>query len=278
MVTFFSKGDSVTYSNTRVLANASASFTNYNNWGQLNSGKFAINTGLDVWKIKKKLLSGTYHTLRMNLGMTRFIDSVWIKSADRIQVNLQFREKRRNVLVNYSLLFRSQLFNGYSYSRSGGDLKRKKSGAFLMPFQLELGYGMAWEFWNYSTFNIALATLRTRGYLSSYNNSFIKNKEKIARTKNGYVIMDYGLSAQWYISKKIHERLEWIGQGRLFLNGVNKNEVGMDVTNKFKFTIWKYFMLVFDSSVIYDSYFSYKVQTKHEILIGWYFDSKGHKK
>jgi hypothetical protein len=256
------------------MAKASASFTDYNNWGQLNSSKLTINSGIDLWRIKNTKRLNSYHTFRMDLGVTRFLDSIWIKSSDQFIISLQFRERKRKVMLNYSLLFRSQLFNGYYYSRSGYDIKKSQTGSFLMPFKLELGYGMAWEFWDHSTFNLALATLRTRGFLNTFNRSFSENNEKVARTKNGYVVMDYGLSGQWYISKDIHERLEWLSQGRFFLNGVNRDEVGVDFSNQFKFTIWKFFKLVFDSTIIYDPYFSYKMQTKHEVLIGWFFDSR----
>ena len=257
-----------------MVGNASTSLTHHKNWGPIDRSSITFSGAINVWRVREKLSSNTFHAFMMELGVTHFVDSMWLKSADRMRVNLQFRKSSKKKITNYSVFFSSQMLNGYAFNNSGSQLEKLQTESFLLPFQLEVGYGIAWNFWKNSTVNVSLATIRSRGYRKSFKASNFEDEEKILRTKNGYIIMDYGMSGQWYIFHDIHEQLEWNSQGNIFINGINRNKVGGELSNKFSFTIWKYFKLVLESRMLYDSYRSYRMQIKNEILFGFFYDSK----
>jgi hypothetical protein len=270
----YCEADTISYSSLRIVGNVSTSLTHHKNWGALDHSSLTFGGAMNVWRVRDRSDLSTFHAFTMELGVTHLLDSLWLKSSDRVRVNLQFRKSRKKKITNYSVLFCTQLFDGYALNKRGPQVIKVQTESFLFPFKLEAGYGIAWNFWNRSTMNVSLATIRSRGFRKLFDSSSFEDEDKILKTKNGYIVMDYGMSGQWYIFKDIHESLEWTSQGNFFVNGINRNEIGGDLSNKLTFTIWKYFKLMLDSRILYDSYRSYRLQIKNEILFGFFYDSK----
>jgi hypothetical protein len=155
--------------------------------------------------------------------------------------------------------------------------KKVMTGSFLIPFDLELGYGFAVTFWEHSTVNFALATVRLRGIpdAAATGNDFYEN-DKLIRLRKGFMIMNYGASGQWYIRKDLNDKVEWSSNGRFFLDGFNRESVGMFMSNTITFSIWRYLKLVIESVSTYNSFRSYKMQYRNQIMLGWYYT--GNKK
>ncbi len=257
----------------RLFLGASASFTSLNNWGNNDITTFSTLASLDYRSSVDYVGSSVFKSLQFELGMIKYADSTWTKSSDLIRLNCQYRQQKRSVMVNYSIMLQTQLLNSYSYEFSESEFKKVQTGGLFLPFQLEIGYGLAWRFWTYSTVSISMATVKLSLYPEIDARRIIAIGDEVAKTRRGVLFMEYGFSGSWYINKSLNERLEWKSNGNFFGNGLSRSKFQLSVSNQLSFTIWKYLKLILDSRLNYYPAYSYKMQFRNEILLGWYFDS-----
>jgi len=257
----------------RLFLGASASFSSFNNWGNNDVTSFSTLVSLDYRSSVDRIGSSDFRSLQFELGMIKYIDSTWSKSADMFRLNYQYREQKSKVMVNYSIMINTQMLNSYVYEWSGSEYNKVRSGGFFLPFQIELGYGFAWRFWTYSTVSLSMATVKMSLYPDYGAKRLVNTGEELAKTKRGVMFMEYGFSGSWYINKSINERMEWKSNGNFFGNGLSRNKVQLGLSNQLSFTIWKYLKLILDSRVNYYPVYSFKMQLRNEILLGWFFDS-----
>jgi len=254
-----------------MLASLTTSYATNSNWQGKDYRNFSFAGSINY---RHALVSGNWqhqHLFIADLSYLKFIDSIWIKNTDRLNMNLLWSEDGHKFRHSYAINFNTQMLPSYTYRydyETGQNHSEKISYVFC-PATLDLGYGMVRNFWNASNLNLAFATLK----LSSY--PLINGEtpeQQLAHGKNAWYKMEYGLALSTNIRKPIGERVEWWNDSKLFCNAINRDQVTFDFNNKIIVKLLRYLQLRFDTRMSYQPLINYKLQFSQEVTLGVFFE------
>lgn len=265
--------ESTTRVTNSLYTSLSSSYSTSSNWQGQDQRNFSF-LGNVLYKHSTQDSTRSHaHQLLADLGYLKFVDSLWVKSVDRLQVNMLWSAKARRFEHSYSILLNTQFLPNTTW-RYDPELQRSTStvvGGLLRPFTLEAGYGAMLRFWNTSSINFAFATLKLSGYPRELTAPQFSDATLIqSRTMNYY--MSYGLGLITAINKPIGQRLQWINNSRAFCNGFDKDHANFDISNMLIVKLWKYIQFRFDSRMAYSPMLNYQVQFRQEALIGIFYE------
>ena len=154
--------DTTSFISSSLYGSLSASYASSSNWNGQDQRNFALVGNL---LYSHNLFATTHshsHMVMADLGFLKFVDSTWEKSLDRLQVNLLWNNSGRKFNSSYSVAFGTQFLpaNYPEYDPEQDKLLNRSVGGFLNPFNLQLGYGGVFRFWDRSSINFAFATLQ----------------------------------------------------------------------------------------------------------------------
>ncbi len=212
------------------------------------------------------------HVIIGDLGYLKFIDSIWTKNQDRIQLNLLWNSTQGRIKHSYTFLLNSQFLHNTrtAYNPEFKKNEITKFGGFMQPFSAEIGYGALLSFWKKCNINFAFATIKFSGYPKDFPTNVI-SEVHFARGEKNFYDMAYGLSIQTNIQKPIEKHLEWINNSRFFANQFDKNHVNFDFNNRLIVKLWKYVQVRFDTRLSYNPLLNYHLQFSQEILFGVFY-------
>jgi hypothetical protein len=265
-------------SNTTFLGSLSTSFLENINWQATDMKNYALLASVDYSHKKEAERFKKLYQLRGELGFLKFIDSTWYKNADQLNVSAQWTTYSAKVLTHsYSIILKTQFADSWKYTTGmNGEAKREWIGGMLNPAALTLGYGLNYDFWKQCFINVAFATFKINAH--PINDDELKPWEKeLLRTKKSMVIGEYGLSVQSAIAKKIYEHILWDSKTQFFTKGSNKNQVTLDFQNRLTFSFPKFLQFKADTHIVYDPLYSYRLQYKHEFVVGIFLEKKKQK-
>ncbi len=211
-------------------------------------------------------------TGKSELGYNYIKDSLWNKQADLLNLQYLVKIQRQKVSQSVNALLNTQLLTSFRYEMDINQQKyqRIRTGTFMNPASMELGYGMNILFWQKSALNISIASARLR--VDPITNSLTKPFEGvIGRVNKGWLLFDYGISGQLLVVKRFPNELEWNSSGKLFLKGFTKDAIQFDISNTLSYQFWKHLEMKADLKWIYDPMISFRMQYRNELLFGFVY-------
>lgn len=256
---------------TSYSANKNWQGKDFRNLSFATNSQFRYNANSNIWN--------QAHVIIADLSYLKFIDSLWIKNQDKIQMNFLWSKSENKIKHSYTCIISSQFLPkiNYLYDSSLERNIKQKTGGFLLPFSAELGYGGVLTLWKTSTINFAFATIRVYGYPRTIN-STSDIEEHFASSHKNYFDMSYGMSIQTNIQKVIDKHLEWVNTSRFFANQFDKDHVNFDLNNRFIIKLWKSIQLRLDTRITYAPVLNEKIQLSQEVLIGLFYQKENRRK
>ena len=261
------------FTSSSLYGSLSASYASSSNWNGQNLRNFAL---LGNLLYTHSLFSASHshmHQVMADLGYQKFVDSTWVKSIDRVMVNLLWNNTGKKFNSSYSVSFSTQFMPDAvpEYDAEQDKLVERSVGGFLNPFDLQLGYGGVFTFWGRSNINFAFATLQMSSSPKEFTSPAFADANVI-EGKRAYYFMNYGFSVSTAINKTFGEHVQWINNTRIFGNGLDRDHVNLQFSNMVIVKLWKYLQLRFDTRLAYNPMLNYKMQFRQEALIGFFYE------
>lgn len=250
----------------------SGSYVTERDWtGQAQN--YVLLKGLAEARFRKKLLNGWQHEhyVHTQLGYTAITDSIWIKSADVVKIQLRWMEENnRKVMHTYSLRFQTQWLSTWSMNENS----RQWMAGFMNPSGLELGYSFSWYFLENSSLMLTPATLQLS--LTPRNTFAMTNVEDPAfRLRHANMYSRYGFSGTLNMEESFYDNVLVLShQSHLFFNAISSEKIQFDVTNRVSIRFLKYLQLRLDTQLLYQPEQLKKIQYRQEVLLGVFYEKR----
>lgn len=250
----------------------SGSYVTERDWtGQ--AGNYILLKGLAEARFRKKLMNGWQHEhyVHTQLGYTAITDSIWIKSADVVKIQLRWMEENnRKVMHTYSLRFQTQWLSTWRMNENS----RQWMAGFMNPSGLELGYSFSWYFLENSSLMLTPATLQLS--LTPRNLFTMSNVEDPAlRLRHANMYSRYGFSGTLNMEESFYDNVLVLShQSHLFFNAISSEKIQFDVTNRVSIRFLKYLQLRLDTQLLYQPEQLKKIQYRQEVLLGIFYEKR----
>lgn len=259
---------------SKFIAGLDISILNTSNWQGVDLNSYSFSTDMEYDFIRSRPLSRDFFNLKLELGFTRILDSVWYKHADQLCSQYILKVGQNKWSQSANCMLNAKLLNSYEYviNSQTGNQNKIQTGTFFSPSSLEIGYGINYIFLKQSIINFSLATARFR--ISSENRMAINDGSiALSRLGKSYVLFDYGFSLQYSILHDITKIISLHSSGKMFLKGLHREKVEMDISQKWMLKITKSLHLRTDVKIVYAPVISHKMQLRNEFMVGFYYDS-----
>lgn len=259
--------NTITYSN-----NFSASYVHYKNWkyNGNNNYSFLLRSNINYDSIGT--LWETHIRFNGELGYMKFVDSIWYKNTDYLDLTTEVVKNNGKTFSNiFTFYFNSQFLSNYeNYYDDSGYYNKRWTGGFGSPMNIDLGFGTTVRFWKTCRINLTFVTLRTS------TNPILdfepgKQQNDIIYKKT-LITSEYGLGIQTYIRKDLGSKVRWENYSRCFANAINRTKFDIDFRNRVIINIFKYLDLIIDSRIRYMPYPPYKFQFRNELMLSFTFE------
>jgi hypothetical protein len=254
---------------TTLLATFSTSVIENKNWKSMDFRNYSLQGNVDYDRKVAAPHFKKLYQLSGELGFLKFIDSSWYKNSDNLNLSSQWTNYSSKTLTpSYSVILKTQFTDTWKYTTDiNGESRKEWSGGILNPAALTIAYGLNYDFWKRCFINLAIATIKINSRPVS-DEALLPGQKELSRSQKMLVIGEYGLSLQSTISKKIYENVSWDGKTQFFTNGFKKNQVTLDFQNRLTFAFPKCLQFRADTHIVYDPLYSFRLQYKHELLVG----------
>jgi hypothetical protein len=266
--------DTSTRKSAIINASIAASYTTSRNWQPTDFQNYAIAGSLFIQDDLERTNRRHQHKLLADLSYLKFVDSIWVKGADRLQLNLLWSRNEKNWTHSYSVLFYTQFLPTETsvHDPVSETNQRAHIGGPLVPAGLELSYGATWYPWPASSIQFSFATAK----LSSTPKATLQNTnvQHLAEAGNTVLDMQYGASMLVNINHPLTDRIDWMNTSRFFANGLDRDRVNFEVRNRVIIKLWKCLQLRFDTRVGYDPLVNYDLRFSQEIMLGVFYERR----
>ncbi len=250
----------------------SGSYVTERNWWD-EQLQFITVKSLAEARYRKKRQGGRQHEhyFHTQLGYAAFPDSVWVKDADIIRIQLKWMDKGKyGALQTWSVRFQSQWLTTWGY----GDAGREWKAGFMNPAKFELSYAYSWDFLNSSNLMINPATLQVNVQPKSailYNES----ETPAIKGRNANVYSRYGFSAVLSMEESFCDDVILLShQSHLFFNALSPQHIQFDLYNRVCFRFLKYLQIRLETTLGYLPEQSLKLQYRQEVLLGIFYEKR----
>jgi hypothetical protein len=231
------------------MYNFNLSQSSLSNWAAGGDNfNMAINSYFNYFAYFQKPRQNWDNNLDLNLGFVQSTSLGGRKNDDRIDILSKYGYRIDTTGMWYLsglFNFRSQLFDGYSFSGSNSNF----TSSFLSPAYIILSAGL--DFKPNNTFSVFFSPLTSRTTLvlntklSNLGSYGVPVGKKINRETGLFVTVNY--------SNTIAPNITYRGRADFFSNYYEKPEnINLFMTNFFTFKINKYFSASYSLDLIYD--------------------------
>ena len=231
------------------MYNFNLSQSSLSNWAAGGDNfNMAINSYFNYFAYFQKPRQNWDNNLDLNLGFVQSTSLGGRKNDDRIDILSKYGYRIDTTGMWYLsglFNFRSQLFDGYSFSGSNSNF----TSSFLSPAYIILSAGL--DFKPNNTFSVFFSPLTSRttlllnNKLSNLGSYGVPVGKKINRETGLFVTVNY--------SNTIAPNITYKGRADFFSNYYEKPEnINLFMTNFFTFKINKYFSASYSLDLIYD--------------------------
>jgi hypothetical protein len=264
------KEDSVLTKKTILRGDLSSSYTSEKSWWN-DTQNYILIKAYGEARLRKTKASGWSHDhfIQTQLGYTRFIDSLWIKSTDAFKIHLRWAEKKsKNRMHSYFFQMQSQWINTWQHMAE----QRIWKGGFMNPAAITLGYSFSFDFFENSNLLLAPATFQVNIQPEQSNSTAFKERP-LLKAKGSHVYSRYGFSALLNIDEYFYKDfILWQHRSQLFFNALTAQQIQFNISNRLCFRFLKYVQLRFDTSLIYLPEQTLKLQYRQEVLLGIFYE------
>ena len=229
--------------------------------------------GLAEARFRKKLNDGRQHEhyFHTQLGYAAYPDSIWIKDADIIKVQLRWMAKGKyGALQTWSVRFQTQWLNTWNYTEEG----REWRAGFMNPAKIELGYAYSWDFLKNSSLMINPATLQVNVQPVA-STSYQYTETPAISGKKANVYSRYGFSTVLTMDETFAEGVILLShQSHFFCNAISPKQIQFDLYNRLCFRFLKYLQIRLETSLNYLPEQSLKLQYRQEVLLGIFYEQR----
>jgi hypothetical protein len=258
-----------------LYAGVSSSYATSTNWDGRDLRNFSLTANVQYTHGGIVGERSHAHQVLADVGYLKYVDSIWVKSLDKLQVNLMWASKGLRMKHSYSVLLSTQFLpnSTWRYDVEQDRMLEQRLGGLLRPFSLEMGYGAVFSFWEKSTINFAFATLKLSGYPKDMVAPPFRDATLIHAPSTNYYA-SYGIGLIAAINKPIGKHLVWLNNSRAFCNGFDSDHANFDVSNMLIIKLWKYVQLRFDTRLAYNPVINYDLRFRQEVLVGFFYERK----
>lgn len=144
----------------------------------------------------------------------------------------------------------------------------------MNPFTFDCSYDFTRPLLKNSRLLLSLATISVTG--TPVKRYYGREEEIMIRTTNSYIRSRYGCSLQLILDEAFRNKTILLDhQSNLVANSLSAEGIRLDIQNRISFKLFRYLQLRFDTRLLYDPSFSYKMQYRQEVLLGIFYDA-GH--
>lgn len=231
------------------LYNFNLSQSSLSNWAAGGDNfNMALNSYFNYYLLFKKPRQNWDNNLDLNLGFVQSTSLGGRKNDDRIDVLSKYGYRIDTTgkwFVSALFNFRSQLFDGFSYSGTNKNL----ISSFFSPAYFILSAGLDYK--PNSNFSIFFSPLTSRTTIVL--NNTLSNLGKYGVTAGTKISKETGTFITVNYNNTIATNIIYRGRADLFSNYNEKPEnINFYMTNTFSFKINKYFSAVYNLDAIYD--------------------------
>ncbi|MFN8155007.1 MAG: hypothetical protein U0Y08_12010 [Bacteroidia bacterium] len=265
-------GDSIVLKKTVWRGDLSGSYVTERNWWG-DEQQFITFKGLAEARYRKKLSGGRQHEhyFHTQLGYAAYPDSVWIKDADLVRVQLKWMGKGRyGAMQTWSVRFQTQWLSTWGYSEG----TRAWKAGFMNPAKLEAGYAYSWDFLKNSNLMLNPATLQVNIQPAT---SVVTNEPEAPaiRGKHANLYSRYGFSAVLSIEETFCDNVILLShQSHFFFNAISPRHMQFDLYNRICFRFLKYLQIRLETTLGYLPEQSLKLQYRQEVLLGIFYEKR----
>jgi len=240
------------------------SLTNVN-WNKLDYTSVNMAMLVDLGNRKTTKRTTRKLDLRAELAYQKFIDSVWIKTTDRIYLSSQWLIGSRRIKFCVLINLKTQITDTWE-ADYGNPEKLQWQGGPLLPANLNLGPGLSWKPTKSASLDFIPAGIQVRSMPAP---GFAIKRHRIL-IENSIALVQYRISTglQWTIDQKINNRVRWKCKGDI-LSSLTDTEI--DVHQTLSIEPLNHFRISLDQKIIFDSVLSKRLQMRIEMRIGCYW-------
>ena len=202
-------------------------------------------------------------SVRTDVSVKYFTDSIFEKDHDRWVIDLVYATKGINtVKSSFSLKYSTAMFSKF-IDRDGSRYFVEGIGN---PAQFELGYGIQFPIFSFSTFtfnlsNFMLRTMPREGHL-------LKSDQNVFRLKSSLLHASIGLKSQINLQKVVLEKIKWKHRSEVSMDRFDHSHIYVEIENDVGINIYKVLKLKLATEVILDPMISRKYQWRNRMMIG----------
>jgi hypothetical protein len=229
-------------------------------------------------KIKKLRLSNYFFN---EFGFRRYRDSISVISEDvyNFKNSLSLPFKKSKFDFNLTISTKSQFWPHYSYKvDSNNRVQKSIYTSYLSPGYTVYSGGMRFNFWNYSSIELGIASGRTTKIRNQ--DLFVQRKsDRLYGLKKGtYKKTTLGLHLLVNIStKKIFNNFYIEQFSQVFIDKDSLQKIrsyNVDVNNAFHYVFLKFIRLSIRTKFLYDQSVFIKPSIIQQVSIGFYLNNK----
>ncbi len=226
------------------------------NWAAGGASSFALNSGLSLYANykKEKIIWDTQ--LNLNMGFNRQEDRQFKtrKTNDNfVFVSNYGRELSEVYYLSTQIDFRTQLLEGYKYSRSGDIEQREKISDFLSPGYLQSSTGLNYRKTYDNESKVSMILSPFTGRFTIVMDDSLSRAGAFGVTPGENVRAEAGVSLNTAISNfKIMENVTWKANLNLFSNYERLGNMVVNFNSTIQLKVNKYISTRIETVIIYD--------------------------
>jgi hypothetical protein len=251
----------------------SCSVTGQQNWHGNSEGAITLSGGADLKYRRKKGVHYAEHRFRGELGYLQPQNERWIKNNDLLRISMLWY---KNPAPGWKRGFSSRLNTQWlsTWKINPENNRPYWYGGFMNPFTFDFSYDFTRPLLKNSRLLLSLATISVTG--TPVKRYYGREEEVMIRTTNSYIRSRYGCSLQLILDESFRNKTILLDhQSNLVANSLSAEGIRLDIQNRISFKLFRYLQLRFDTRLLYDPSFSYKMQYRQEVLLGIFYDA-GH--
>jgi hypothetical protein len=260
-------------SNLYFRGNISCAITGQQNWQGNSEGAITLSAGADLKYNSRKGVNFAEHRFRGELAYLQPQNERWIKNNDLLRISmLCYKKPTTGWKTGFSARLTTQWLS--TWKNNPENNRQLWYGGFMNPFAFDCSYDFTKPLFKNSRILLSLATVTVTG--TPVKRYYGRMEEIMIRGKNSYIRSRYGCSLQLILDESFRNNTILLDhQSNIVANSLSSDGLRMDIQNRITFKLLRYLQLRFDTRLLYDPVYSYKIQYRQEVLLGVFYDT-GH--
>ena len=251
---------------------AACAVTSQENWYDSSGGAISLAASLDFKHSAKKSSRYCEQRFKGDLGFIRPENHLWNKSSDQLRLSFHYYKKPlKGWNTGYTARLNTQWLTTWKYDEEPFT-SRKWYGGFMNPFAFDCSFDFSRNFLQNSRINLSLATISVSAI--PVKRGLPGDQRAALTTRHSLIRSRYGCSLQLLIDEKFRNNTILLDHSSVIMaNALSQDGIRVDIQNRVSFKIFRFIQLRFDTRLLYDPDFSFKMQFRQEVLLGFFYET-----